>query len=208
MKYSRKIIRCRRIVASTYQRADVAPLEYRYALDAAMPVVAGRNSPMVLCNVPQLESEVRQRLSHISEPQLAMAGLWIEPLRGSWMNDLEKIQHTLNCNSPLIILASRPLANLLPERKSWTGRPLGTHLRGLSNLSQALLESGFVLESNYGVHSIWAIALSLVSRTVDLCGRPDLGDRLQFAARLHYCIRGPLAGLSTLALIFARRVSS
>ena len=208
MKHSRKIIRYRRIVTSTYQKADVAPLEYRYALDAAMPVVARRNSLMVLCNVPQLESEVRQRLSHVSEPQLATAGLWIEPLRESWMNDLKKFQHTLDRSSPLIILASRPLANLLPERRSWTAKPLGTHLIGLSNLSQALLESGFALESKYGVHSILAIVHSLVSRTADLCGRPDLGDRLQFAARLHYCIRGPLAGLSTLALIFARRVSS
>src|SRR5262249_40688321 len=43
--------------------AGPAPLDYRYALDAAMPALAGAGPPLVLCNVPELEHEVRQRVA-------------------------------------------------------------------------------------------------------------------------------------------------
>lgn len=191
-----------------YRIADLAPLEYRYALDAATPIVAKRNSPRVICNVPQLESEIRQRLSYDDEARLAAAGLWIEPLAKTWMSELTQIQYALEENAPLVILASRPMANLLPERNSWTASPLGTQPAGLLKLRQALLKSDFVLDAVYGIHSILAIALNFLSRTAECCGRPDMGDRLQFTARVHYCLQGSLASLSTLALIFARRISS
>lgn len=196
------------ILTGTGAVADLAPLEYRYALDAAMPVIFPNSSPIVLCNAPQLEHEVRQRLSYDRHWWIAKAGLWIEPLAETWRADLRQIQQELDWNAPLVILASRPMANLLAERKFWTGSPLGTQPGGLSKLYLALLQSDFVLEATYGIHSILAIALNIVSRTADRVGRPDLGDRLRFAARLHYCIQGPLATFSTLALMFARRKSS
>jgi hypothetical protein len=99
------------------------------------------------------------------------------------------------------------MANLLSERKSWTGKPLGTQFKGLPKLYRALLRSGFILEKSYGIHSILAISLNLMSQTAARCGRPDLGDRLQFAAQLRYCTSGSLATLSTLALLFARKIS-
>ena len=192
----------------THPVADLAPLEYRYALNAAMSILAGEIAPVVLCHIPELECEVRQRLSYHGEWKLASAGLWVEPLVGTWTAELEYITHVLDGNARLVILASRPLATLLSERKSWVGKPLGTQPGGLSKLYRALAGSGFSLEKSYGIHSILAITLNLMSRTAARCGRPELGDRLQFAARLRYCTSGPLATLSTLALLFARRMSN
>ncbi|HLO13264.1 MAG TPA: hypothetical protein VK206_00430 [Anaerolineales bacterium] len=197
----------KRTVIITHTIVDLAPLEYRYALDAAMSVLGCETAPAILCHVPELEYEVCQRLNGSSEWKSATAGLWIEPLGSTWISELERIAHGLICNAQLVILASRPMANLLSERKSWTAEPLGTHPGGLPKLYRALSRSGFILEKSYGIHSILAISLNLMSRAAARCGRPDLGDRLQFAARLRYCTLGPLATLSTLALLFVRKIS-
>ena len=45
----------------------------------------------------------------------------------------------------------------------------------------------------------------LFAKAPKLAGRPDLGDRLYFRARRHYCVQGLLAPISTVALLIGRR---
>lgn len=189
----------------THPVSALAPLEYRYALDAAMSIIAGNTPTLVQCHIPELAGEVRQRIPYWSEGERASACLWVEPMSGSWMNELKRIEHTLAASSPLIVIASRPLAALLKERYSWGGKPLGLQYGGLSKLCRAIASSSFVLETSYGIHSILAVTLNQLSQTATSFGRPDLGDRLHFAMRLRYCTTGPFATLSTVALLISRR---
>jgi hypothetical protein len=185
--------------------AGPAPLEYRYALDAAMPVLASAGPPLVLCNVPELEHEVRQRVAQRAGAARVDAALWVEPLLQSWQVDLAFLSDVLSEGGPLVVVASRPLARTLPERRPWGGRPLGFAPGGVWRLRRALTPAGLTLEGTYGLHAAPAVWLSLLSRLAERWGRPDLGDRLHFAARLRYCASGRLAAWSTVALLVARK---
>jgi hypothetical protein len=78
----------------TYPVSALAPLEYRYALDAAMPIIAGNSSIVVRCHIPELVGEVRQRIPNWSEGQSASACLWVEPMSDNRMNELKRITAT------------------------------------------------------------------------------------------------------------------
>ena len=185
--------------------AALAPLDYRYALDASMAVLGGKAAPTVLCNAPELACEVRQRIPSWGGVERAGAALWVEPLVDTWRAELATLRSALPGDAPLAVIASRPLARLLPERHMWGGRPLGLQPSGIGYLRGALLRAGFRLETVYGIHSALAIWLSLLGRQAERWGYPNVGDRLHFAARLRYCTSGPLAALSTVALLIARK---
>jgi len=187
-----------------YQQIELAPLDYRYSLDAAMTAVAGR-ATAVRCDVPELMSEIRRRIPSPAAFGDAEAALWVEPLLGTWRSDLITIAEALPHEAPLVIVASRPLARRLPERRSWNGQPLGMQPSGIRRLRQALADVGFRLEAIYGVHSLRAIVLNLLSEQAGRWGYPGLSDRLHFAGRLCYCTIGPFAALSTVALLMNRK---
>lgn len=190
----------------THAIAEQAPLDYRYALDAAMPVLAGRGAPMVRCDAPELWSEVGQRIPLLSTVSPANGALWVEPLAGRWQADLAMLARALSVGAPLVVVASRPLARLLPERGGWGGgsrSALGLRPGGVAQLCRALPTTGLELRASFGVHTVAAIALNLLGRRAERWERPDLADRLGFEARLRYCASGPLAALSTVALLIA-----
>ncbi len=230
----------------------LAPLEYRYGLDAAMSLLAApdplvaddasSSQPLVLCNVPALAHEVRQRLPHamvpgplaaVPGPLAAVPGplarntdaangagavrsaLWIEPLTATWEADIKTLAGSVQPGGRLVVIASQPLALLLGKRslrgnpRPWGqggGLPAGARIGGISGLLRRLASAGFRLEARYGLHSASAIAANLLDRGLERWGRPDLGDRLHFWARLHYCVPGLMAGMSTVALVVANKV--
>src|SRR5207245_1706447 len=64
----------------TYPMSALGPLDYRYALDAAMSALAGAGAPAIRCNIPELAGEVRQRAPRRAETGAAAGALWVEPL--------------------------------------------------------------------------------------------------------------------------------
>jgi hypothetical protein len=188
---------------ATLPVSELAPLEYRYALDAVMPLL-GKKTPLILrCGASTLLVEVAQRLIWCREAENGAAALWVEPQRCDWEVQCRDLGHSLAVGAPLAIIASRPLARLLPELKHWGGDPLGFVPWGIEQLCRALNRCGFACKSTFGIHSIQSISIFFLSRCVSRLGHPALGDRLVFAARLRYCLSGPLAGLSTVNLIIA-----
>ena len=198
----------RHVPLGTRPVSALAPLDYRYALDAAMPLLAGPDPPLVHCAVPELAAEIRQRLPHAAGAtgvDGAPAALWVEPRAAGWADELRVLAAALSADAPLVIVASQPLARLLPERRSWRGQPLGLTWGGVERLCRALSHHRLRLEARHGVHSVVAIGLSLMGQAVARAGRPALGDRLHFAARLRYRTTGPFAALATVALLLARK---
>jgi hypothetical protein len=183
-----------------------APLDYKYALDAAMATLANKSAPFVVCAVPQLAAEIRQRLPNWASGP-ASAALWVEPQHGTWRAEIAQFAKNLAPGAPLVIIAARPLARLLPERKAWADRPLGLEFYGLGGLKRCL-QADFLLEAEYGIHSISAIGLSLIGQQMEGRGHPAIGDRLHFASRLAYQQSGWLANWATVALLFAVRQAS
>src|SRR5689334_4082498 len=118
----------------TLPMRELAPLDYRYALDAAMSTLAGPVAPLVLCNLPELTGEVAARIPHSVPYDDATGALWVEPLVGSWQADMIRLTRVLPCGAPLAIVASRPLARLVPERHTWRGHPLGMQIGGVQRL--------------------------------------------------------------------------
>jgi len=182
---------------------ELAPREYGQALDAAMALLAGEETPVLRCAVPALAAEAGQRLPAWREAGPTGAALWIEPLEVGWQAELEALSAGLNGGGKMVIVASRPLARLLPERREWPGEALGLQLGGLGRLRRALAEAGLALEAEYGLHTLSATILNLLGQMAFRSGRPDLGDRLHFAGRLRYITSGPLAQLSSVALLVA-----
>jgi hypothetical protein len=193
---------------STRPTAAPPPLEYRYALDAAMSALAGTHPPLVLCQMPALDGEIDQRLPWRDWPERARAALWVEPLRQSWRAELRSLAGVLPGGAPLVVVVSRPLARLLPARPLPSDVPLGLACGGIGKLRRALRQSGFGLEGEFGLHTPIAVGLHQIGDQLDRLGRPDLGDRLHFAARLRYRVAGPWSSLCTVGLLFARRMES
>lgn len=184
---------------------DLAPLEYRFALDAAVSVIGYRDDILVQCGQSILLPEVRNRIPPLQVSPPAGAGLWIEPQVGSWKDDLEAFQK-LEPPATLAIIASMPLARFMEEWKVRRGetKALSIRIGGLSDLCRALLNAGFEIQSHYGIHTIQAIGLNFISRWASSLGYSALSDRLLFKARLKYCTTGMFKNLSTVALILAR----
>lgn len=189
----------------TLPMADLAPLDYRYALDAALTLLDRTGDLRVVCNLPALDREIRQRIAPAAPPVPASGALWVEPLATAWPAQLAALSEQLAPGATLALIASRPLARLIPERRTWQVKPLGTQLAGLSTLRRGLRQAGYRISAEYGMHSALSIGLSLLSQQLERRGRPDLGDRLHFAARLHYCKTGPQTVLATVALVQASK---
>lgn len=180
----------------------LAPLDYRYALDAARTLFAPHATPLIRCNVAELDPEVSQRFARESA-SIEHGVLWIEPLAASWRVELKELAEQLPAGAPLVVIASQPLARLVPERRSWSGLPLGMQLTGVNQLLRAMRDAGLKIKARHGIHTATSIALSQISRQLARLRRPELGDRLHFAARLRYRAHGPLAALATVGLLVA-----
>ena len=189
----------------TQSRLTLPPLEYRYAFDAVMPRLAQEEELLIRCDVPQLMSEITQRFPFYRKTRHAKMALWVEPLQFTWQDDLMAINDQLRYRSLLIIIASRPLACLLPERQTWEGKPLGIQVSGLARLRRKLGQMGWVVERHDGIHSLQAIVLNQLSGIAGRFGRVAWADRLEFAARLHYRTTDLLTPFSTVALLVARK---
>jgi hypothetical protein len=173
-----------------------------------MPYLYQADTIQVICRQKELVSEVSMRLPNQRGNDASIqtsAALWVEPDAGSWESDLNCLESVLSQGSLLIIIASQPTARLLPERRNWSGSPLGFLPGGLNSLRRGLKRTGFTLFDRYGVHTAAAIGFNLLGRWAGLVGRADLEDRLHFAARQRYLTSGPTARLASLALLFARR---
>lgn len=194
----------RSVMQDTVPVTELSLLDYRYALDGVMPLLCSAAHGKVICDVPGLVREVNSRKPDWSEGEPSIA-LWIEPLTGNWRSNLQMLADTMTADSRLIIIASRPLARLLPEQRRNPSHSLGRTAGGIPRLRRALRGAGFRITETHGIHTVVAVALSLGGTLISRCGRPDVGDRLLFASRLHYTTHGLLAPLSTVTLLFARR---
>jgi hypothetical protein len=192
----------------TLPMSDLAPLDYRYALDAAITLFPPHTTPRVHCNIAALKGEVRHRFhpwnNTASGPP---AALWVEPMRGSWQEEIHTLlspSHGATLGAALVVIASRPMARLLPECQEWGNQEaLGFSPFGISRLRRGLQQAGWHIEQEFGIHSLPSVLLNTLSLRV-APHRPSLGDRLHFAARLYYCTTGPLMMGSTVALLSCR----
>ena len=185
--------------------AELGPAEYRYALDVAAALLSEYGQLRVRCSIPQIMPELAQRGLAQEDKPSADAGLWVEPLQPDWAADLAKLAQLLPAGAPLIIIAASPLARLIPERRGWSGQPLGYNPLGLGQLRRAMRGCGFRREREIWVHSLLSIGLNSLSANVARFGRPEIADRLYFAARSRYAQRY-IPG--TLSLIIARKSPS
>jgi hypothetical protein len=187
--------------------AASAPLEYRIALDVAA-VRLNRQPPVYLkCAVPQLQAEAAQRLTLAGEVEKTQQVLWVEPLADSWQSDLTLLNQTLKADATLVIVISLPLARLLPERRTWTAKPLGLRPSGFFRLQQALKKAGYQLEGRFGFHSLWSIGLNFAVKPLERLNYRAWSDRWHFAARLAYQTKGHLTPFSTVGLLVARKTN-
>jgi hypothetical protein len=185
--------------------AELAPLDYRYALDAAMTMLAPDGAPHVYNNLPQLENEVRWRIPLPAETKQASGILWIEPLPGVWLRELERLVQALALGAPLVVVASLRRAQSLTECRSWEWRALGFQPGGIRRLEQALRQAGLRIEATYGFHTQIADRLEKLGQMATRFGRPDLGDQLQFRAHLQYSSQDLRNAHVTVALLLARK---
>ena len=193
------------ISSSSGSKLLFVPAEYGYALDAARALTAAVSQVAIISNLPALAAPLALRFPNPATLAQAQAVLWLEPLAHHWQAELTTISQTLAPHSLLLILASRPLARALAERRSWSVAGLGLHPTGLVRLRHALSRGGFSLSAAYGFHTVSAIGLGKVSYYLEQMGRGDLADRANFAAHLYYQTSGPLAAFSTVAVLVARR---
>lgn len=185
--------------------AELAPLDYRCALDAAMPLLGPAKNPLVLCTVPVLTAEIDQRLGRRPVAPQHDAALWVEPNSMTWRYDLIDIAARMQVCTPLLIVISRPLARLLPEQRHWDTGRLGLRPTGIPRMVRGLDHAGFALEASYGFHTLATIGLNRLGQALEARGRPDLGDRLHFGGRLRYCTNGPLKVGATVGLLVSRK---
>lgn len=183
--------------------SQLAPLEYCYALDAALATLGGA-PPLLICRASELQAEVEQRLPQLM-PAVPRAGLWIEPEAATLEADSATFARALGPGAPLIVIASQPLARTLPERRGWRGAGLGLRPGGIGRLCAVLRAAGFGPIAHHGIHSAAAIGLNALGAQMARRGRPDRADQLHFAARLRYRSSGWQAQFSTVALLVAHK---
>ena len=187
-------------------RYKQAPLDYRYALDAAMTFLHDSKSPLIRCHIPELMPEIMNRIPILTDERETRHDglLWIEPQLPDWENELQQLLVLLSDDVPLVVILSRPLAILLPERRAW--RPtsaLGVPGGGVRQLREAMKTYHLEVEGLYGFHTIQSMVLNFLASQATARGRPDLGDRLGFAGRLHYSTSGRSSALSTVSMLVA-----
>lgn len=184
-------------------RGQIAPLEYCYALDAALAMLGGA-APHLICRANELVADAQQRLGQPATTP-PRAGLWIEPDAPHLAADLAEFVRAIPPGGPLIVIASQPLARILPERRTWRGAAIGLRPGGVARLCAALRAAGFAPLSRHGIHSAAAIAANALGAQLARRGRPDLADQLAFAGRLRYRSSGWMAHFATVALLVARK---
>lgn len=185
----------------------LAPLDYGLALDAAAASLAEYGPPYALCGCRELIGELHQRFAQ--PPTLpARCAVWVEPDERDWLHNLDQIGVSLVRGGLLAIVASRPLARLLPERRGWSARPIGVVPGGILRLRSALKAGGLRPLIERGFHSPAAIALVGLSRLATAAGQDARADRLRAAARMAYIVTRPTAALTTVALIVATKETS
>lgn len=165
--------------------SELAPLEYRIALDAACAWLAPHPPLRLRGEQPGLAAELEMRLAPSLQPPWRSA-LWIEPQRDGWQAALAELAAALPNQARLAVLLSLPLARRLPERRDWRGTALGEQAGGLARFLRALPENGFALHSLHGLHSGQAVLLNALAAVARKAGRLALGDRLEFSARRSY----------------------
>lgn len=182
---------------------DLPPLEYRVALDAASSWL-GAHPPLKLCCAqPALLGEVEMRLSEATPPW--KSGLWVEPQVVDWPSQLREFAELLPPAGRLAVLLSLPLAQRLPERKTWQGAGLGEQPGGLRRFRNALEEDGFARQDVYALHSGQAVLLNAAAQLLRRGGRRAAADRLEFAARRVYTLPYQQAWRASVALVLAVR---
>lgn len=182
----------------------LAPLEYRLALDAAGPWLAGHAPLRLLCQQPALEAECQQRLPFSPLPPWNGA-LWLEPQLDSWSATLPELAARLAPGARLALLLSLPPARYLPETRLWPGQPLGPQPGGLQSLLHSLHQHGFEIHLAQALHTRRAVAGHALARLARLLGRHALADRLEFAARRHYIQPLQRSWQAACALLLATR---
>ncbi len=184
---------------------SLPPLEYRWALDAAMPLFSRSGLSHLVCHVPALQIEINQRLSGLVSCSQPGNGLWVEPLLDSWREEIHEFSAQIKAGGTLAVMASCPAARWLPERQGWTGDPLGLRLWGFLNLHSGLCRTGFHRIYVYGMHSPVSILLNYCASQVERHGFPEMADRIRFSARYHYVQRGLFWMLGTVALFLYQK---
>lgn len=180
---------------------ELAPLDYRIALDAAAVALA-ETAPLIVCELPRLRAEAAQR---VAEGGPVASALWVEPMLPTWQAELVRLSVALPMGAQMALVVSQPMARLLPERRGWGGQPLGTRLGGMAQLRGALRRAGWRAQAEHGFHTLDATILNIIGRQFERHNRADLADKLGFEARLRYSGRGLRAALSTVALIIAQK---
>jgi hypothetical protein len=165
--------------------AELAPLEYRIALDAACAWLATHFPQHVCCEQAELAAELDLRLSPSLQPPW-LSALWLEPQQEGWQAGLPELSSALPAQAHLAVLLSLPPARRLPERRHWRSDALGEQPGGLKRFLQALAGSGFILQSLHGLHSGQSALLNSLALLARRGGRLAWGDRLEFAARKSY----------------------
>lgn len=183
---------------------ETAPQEYRYALDGALAACGGQ-TPFVISHLPELIGEIRWRVPQPLPIGEARVILWVEPLVGVWRAELQQIIAGMPSGGVLTVIASRPLAKQLPERRGWEQRALGLRVGGIRQLARALVSEGMMIEAEYGIHTTFGVGFNVLAEHADRRGSPERADQLRFAARLWYCRKGIDRWLSTVALFVARK---
>lgn len=181
---------------------ELAPLDYRYAMDAALTMI-DPSSAAVCCKSQALQPTLQNRLPQASSG-IARSGLWIEPSAQYWRDEFSELVARLDSDSRLVVIMSMPLAWSLPPHGKWSALALGTRPRGLTTLLRWIQEHRFVIEACYGVHTSDSIAHNMLAQAIDRIGRPELADRQRAAARFRYCLPQS-AARATVVLISARR---
>ena len=151
------------------------PLEYQIALDV-LPSFVSMSETGWICQVDAFYPELQNRLPHVPAPQYLV---WIEPQMAEPLPSLNNIQR-------LILIASRPLARILPERKAWQDDSVGLRWRGTSRFQQPLRQEGWHAVATHHFHTLQSIILNRASEQLTRIGQPARADRWQFAARQRY----------------------
>lgn len=126
--------------------------------------------------------------------------VWLEPQRRGWQHELDLISHALPQGGLLSIVLSLPLARI---DRAALPTALGIHPISLWRLRASLHERGFSVERAFGFGTIWATFTDWVGVRLRT-QRPDLSDRLRYAARRGFATRRATLPFAAIGLLETR----
>lgn len=153
------------------------PHDYLNALDA-LPSFVQMDKLAWVCNSAEFHPTLYSRLPATEAPRFL---LWVEPQISEPLPTLDNIER-------LVVIASQPLACILPERKGWQDAPRGMRVGGLRGLKRELRRKGWQLSAEHHFHTVQSIILNMLSQRVR---QPARADQLHFAARQRYATAAP-----------------